>query len=219
MPIALVVFDLDGTLVDSERDLVESTNEMLSTYGAAPLAPPIVAGMVGDGARELVRRALAASGLDPERPEALGRFREIYDRRLLVHTRPYPGVPHVVRTLGERGVRLAVLTNKPEAPARTILDALALAPSFADVIGGDSGFPRKPDPASLHHLMRRAGCAPDETVVVGDSRIDVETGRNAGVQVCVALYGFGRHRGPLDLAGTEWLADRPEAIARLVLSR
>ena len=214
----LIVFDLDGTLVDSQRDLAESTNDMLATYGAAPLAIDVVAGMVGEGARGLVRRALAAVALEPDESEAIARFRAAYDRRLLLHTRPYPGVPEMLETLAARA-RLAVLTNKPEAPARRLLDALDLAPRFARVIGGDSGFPRKPDPAAVRHLMEEAGDSPHATLLVGDSMIDVETARRSDVRMCVALYGFGRLRGPLELRGDELQAERPEDVARLALTR
>jgi phosphoglycolate phosphatase len=214
---ALIVFDLDGTLVDSKRDLAESTNEMLAGYGAAPLPLDHVAGFVGEGARLLVRRALAAAGLDADSPGALDRFRDIYDRRLLNHTRPYAGVPELVRDLAGRA-RLAVLTNKPEAPSRRLLEAFDLAPHFASVIGGDSGVPRKPDPAGLRRLMDEAGAGADATVFVGDSMIDVETARNAGVRICVALYGFGRLRGELSLTGDELVAQEPADIARLMAS-
>src|ERR1043165_4483525 len=139
----LVVFDLDGTLVDSRRDLAESTNEMLESYGAPALPVDDVARMVGEGAKVLVERALAASGLDPHEPDALTRFREIYDRRLLIHTRPYDGIETAVRKISQTAT-LAVLTNKPEAPSRRLLDAFKLASYFPSVIGGDSGPPRKP---------------------------------------------------------------------------
>ncbi len=211
----LIVFDLDGTLIDSRLDLAESTNEMLATFGAAPLPINDVAGMVGEGARILVERALTAARRDPKTPDALARFMEIYDRRLLVNTRLYPGVLEMVRGLAARA-RLAVLTNKPEAPARRLLDAFDLTPHFAWTIGGDSPFPRKPDPSALRHLMTESGASADRTLLVGDSMIDVQTARNAGVRMCVALYGFGQLRGELVLAGDELLAGEPANIATLV---
>jgi len=192
----LVVFDLDGTLVDSQRDLAESTNEMLATYGAPALPIERVAAMVGEGARVLVERALAASSLSPAVPEALDRFRAIYDRRLLIHTRPYPGIPDVVQDAAARAA-VALLTNKPEAPARRLLEAFGLLASFRWVIGGDGAFPRKPDPAGLTFLMTEAGAGPATTLLVGDSMIDVQTAGRAGVRLCVASYGFAR----LDAAG------------------
>ena len=215
---SLIVFDLDGTLIDSRRDLAESTNEMLATYGARALPIDDVARMVGEGAKVLVQRALAAAGKNPDEPEALARFRDIYDRRLLEHTRPYGGIPEVIEALAESNV-LALLTNKPEAPTRRLLEAFGLLPHFRVVIGGDSGPPRKPDPGGLQALMRECGATPARTWLVGDSMIDVETGRRAGVRICVALYGFGQLRGELDLTDAEVTvnsaAEIPAAIGDL----
>jgi len=208
---ALVVFDLDGTLIDSRLDLAESTNEMLGTYGAAALPVDRVAMMVGEGARVLVERALAAAGLHPAEPDALKRFLEIYGRRLLNHTRPYEGIPEAVAQL-RRAHQLAVLTNKPEAPTRRLLEAFGLASFFPRVIGGDSAFARKPDPASMHALMKEHGTTPASTWLVGDSMIDVRTARNAGVKLCVVLYGFGQMRGELELDGTEAVVRRADEI-------
>jgi len=215
---SLIVFDLDGTLVDSSLDLANSTNDMLQSYGAPALPTAAIVAMVGEGARVLVERALAASGLAPAIPpidEALDRFRSNYDRRLVEHTRPYPGIVDVVQAAARRAP-VAVLTNKPEAPTRRLLEAFDLAPSCRWVIGGDSGFPRKPDPTSLLHLMREANAAIDATLVVGDSMIDVETARRAGVRVCVARYGFGYLRGELVLRGDELIAMEPVEVGGVI---
>jgi phosphoglycolate phosphatase len=214
----VIVFDLDGTLIDSQRDLADSTNEMLESYGGLALPLDAVAGMVGEGARRLVARALTAAALDPDVDEALGRFRAIYDRRLLLHTRPYPGVPEMMRDLAGQA-RLGVLTNKPEAPARRLLDAFDLARYVTAIVGGDSGFARKPDPAGLRHLIGSGPGGADAALFVGDSIIDVETARRAGVRMCVALYGFGALRGDLTLAGDELLAEQPADVRRLALTR
>lgn len=191
---ALIVFDLDGTIVDSRRDLAESANEMLGTYGAGALSVDAVTRMVGEGARVLVERALVAAGLDPAEPEALARFLAAYDRRLLGHTRSYEGLGDVMQEAA-RDTTLAVLTNKPEAPSRRLLDAFDLTRSVRWVIGGDSGFARKPDPGGLLDLMARAGVAATRTMMVGDSPVDAETARRAGATFCAALYGFGRATG------------------------
>jgi phosphoglycolate phosphatase len=211
----LIVFDLDGTLIDSRRDLADSTNEMLGAYGAAPLPADQVAMMVGEGARVLVERALHASGLYPDVSEALRRFREIYDERLLHHTRPYAGIPEIVKSLHVTAV-LAVLTNKPEAPTRRLLDAFDLSQWFSRVIGGDSAYARKPDPAGLNALMSESGVPASSTWLVGDSMIDVETARRAGCRMCVVRYGFGQLRGELVLDGSETVADLPLEIPRLI---
>ena len=207
----LVVFDLDGTLVDSRRDLADSTNEMLAGYGAAPLETDEVTGMVGEGAKVLVARAIAAAGVAAPVDEALNRFRAAYDRRLLVYTRPYPGIPEVL-AYARQHASLAVLTNKPEAPSRRLLLGLGLAPAFTEVVGGDSGYPRKPDPAGLRHLMACTRHIPADTLLVGDSAIDVRTGNAAEVAVCGVRYGFGTTVDPDALAGARWIAANPGEI-------
>jgi phosphoglycolate phosphatase len=211
----LIVFDLDGTLVDSSLDLANSTNEMLESYRAPALPVDVVSGMVGEGAMKLVARAIRKVNLEVELADALERFRAIYDRRLLEHTRPYEGIPAVVRQASQRAP-LAVLTNKPTGPTQRILDALDLAPSFQWVIGGDSSFPRKPDPSALRHLMTAAMSAPVQTLLVGDSMIDVETARRASIRVCVARYGFGYLRGELVLRGDEIVAMQPADVGTAI---
>ena len=188
----LIVFDLDGTLVDSRRDLADSANAVLGQCGAGPLPEEELGRMVGDGAATLVARAFAATGCTPP-PDALARFLSIYNQRLLQWTRPYTGIPEVLATLAER-TPLAVLTNKPLAPTRQILAGLQLEHFFAPdaVVGGDGPFPRKPDPAGLHHLASTVSGVPaQETVLVGDSFVDFRTARAAGVGICLASYGFG----------------------------
>src|SRR5262249_21283947 len=150
------VFDLDGTLVDSRRDLAESVNDLVVERGGRPLPEEAVGRMVGDGAALLVSRAFALAGVALA-PDALARFLAIYDARLLKHTRPYPGIPETLETL-QRTCELAVLTNKPLAATREILTGLDLSRYFrADrVLGGDGPFPRKPDPAGLRDLANAA---------------------------------------------------------------
>jgi phosphoglycolate phosphatase len=185
----LIAFDLDGTLVDSRRDLADSANQLIVELGGQPLTEEQIGRMVGEGAALLVRRALQASGRG-ERAHALERFLEIYDERLLNHTRVYDGVADVVHRMHGRA-RLAVLTNKPTKPTERILAGLGLREAFAEVIGGDGLHPRKPDPAGLHALMATAQTSPDETLLVGDSPIDLETAKRAGVNCCLVSYGFG----------------------------
>jgi phosphoglycolate phosphatase len=182
---------LDGTLVDSRRDIAESANALLVACGAKPLPEETIGKMVGNGAATLVARAFAAAGA--ERPaDALDRFLTIYDARLLAHTRPYPGIVEALETLGARAT-LAVLTNKPLAATHSILAGLDLARFFADdaIVGGDGPFARKPDPEGLLHLASRFGAAPAATVLVGDSFVDWQAARNAGAAICLARYGFG----------------------------
>jgi len=198
----LVVFDLDGTLIDSRLDIANSANEVLVSFGAEPLPVDEVAAMVGDGAQMLVRRAMRAVGREFV-PEALDRFRDIYDRRLLEHTRAYDGIAALLDAIAPLAA-LAVLSNKPEMPSRRLLEALGLAAHLRAVIGGDTpGFARKPDPGGLLYLIAEAGAAPRTTMLVGDSMIDVETGRRAAARVCAAGYGFGHLREGLSLRPDE----------------
>ena len=215
--IRLVVFDLDGTLIDSRRDLADATNALIEEYGGTRLSTDRVSAMVGEGAAVLVRRALAAAGLDPQTPGALDRFLEHYAERLTVFTRPYAGIPETLATFRDRGYGLAVLTNKPQQPTERILDLLDLSPFFTDVVGGDSAAGRKPDPAGLLEIARRANAAPAETMMVGDSRIDFETGRRAGTAICLARYGFGFRAEEMEFAGDELFIDRPGDLLPLVI--
>jgi len=211
----LVVFDLDGTLVDSRQDLADSTNAVLESFGAAPLPLDRVVMMVGEGARVLVQRALAAAGLDADLDDALGRFHGHYRTRLLATTRPYSGISDMLEQVA--GVAtMAVLTNKPLAPSQQLLDAFGWSSHFLSVVGGDSTFGRKPDPAGLQHLMGIADATPESTLLVGDSMVDVETARRAGAAICVAQYGFGNARGDLRLSGDEWIAETGHDVGRAV---
>jgi phosphoglycolate phosphatase len=210
----LIVFDLDGTLVDSKRDLADAVNALLSELGAAPLPEERVAAMVGEGAAVLVRRALAASGVDPATPDALERFLALYDHRLTAHTRPYEGILEVLEALRPRHA-LAVLTNKPTGATNRILERLGLAAYFSTVIGGDTPFGRKPEPVGLLHAAALAGVSPDATLLVGDSPIDVGTARRAGVPICVARYGFGFVAGH-PYHGGELFIDSPRELLSIL---
>jgi phosphoglycolate phosphatase len=195
----LIAFDLDGTLIDSRRDLADSANQLIEELGGQPLTEEQIGGMVGEGAALLVRRALKAAGRG-ERAHALERFLEIYDERLLNHTRVYDGVADVVRQTRGRA-RLTVLTNKPTGPTERILAGLGLRDVFDEVIGGDGPHPRKPDPAGLNALMASAETSPAKTLLVGDSPIDLETAKRAGVSCCLVSYGFGFRRELLEQHG------------------
>jgi phosphoglycolate phosphatase len=195
---SLVAFDLDGTLVDSRRDLAEAANQILEECGAPPLPELAIGRMVGDGAATLVARVFAAAGLEPP-PNVLARFLAVYNARLLRCTRPYPGVKETLDALEGRTV-LAVLTNKPLKATREILEGLGLAEYFGPrVVGGDGPFPRKPSPEGLQALIADAGVLPSSTVLVGDSVIDWRTAHAAGAVSCVARYGFGFDGFPVEL--------------------
>ena len=212
MPFALIVFDLDGTLVDSRRDIAEAANTLLEECGAAPLSEERIGRMVGDGAATLVARAFAAVGMAAP-ADALERFVAIYRSRLLRHTRPYPGIPDVLSHLSQRAA-LALLTNKPIAATREILEGLDLARYFgASVVGGDGPFPRKPSPSGLQHLAAAAGATAEATMLVGDSVIDWRTARAASTAICIARYGFGFESIPVaELGPADRLVDAPEEL-------
>ena len=202
----LIVFDLDGTLIDSKKDIADAANELLRNCGAEPLPEERIGRMVGDGAATLVARAFEATGV--ARPaDALDQFLAIYDRRLLDHTRPYDGISDALEALRAHAA-LGVLTNKPLAATRRILAGLDLDRFFEGeaVVGGDGPFPRKPDPAGLRHLATRAGVAQIGTrdvLLVGDSIIDWRTARHASASICLARYGFGFAGFPLDEIGPD----------------
>jgi phosphoglycolate phosphatase len=210
----LVVFDLDGTLIDSKRDLADAVNALVAELGGAPLPEQAVADMVGEGAAVLIRRALTASGVDVDLRHALARFLELYDERLLVHTVPYEGMLDALDALAPH-VQMSVLTNKPANATERILEGLGLRDRFRDVIGGDTPLGRKPDPAGLLALISRGGATPETTWLVGDSRIDLETARRAGAGICLARYGFGYRFAADEFAGDELFIERPRDLTSL----
>ena len=205
----IIVFDLDGTLIDSARDLAESIGELLESYGATPLPLADVVTMVGEGAPILVRRALLRTGLTASPAEALGRFMQIYDRRLMDHTVPYPGVVETLGMAVHRGP-LAVLTNKPLGPSIGILEALGLRGFFSKVIGGDSDYGRKPDPAGLLSLQSLAPGEP--LVMIGDSPADWKVSVNAGVPFVFARFGFGAPKFGAAPPATDFVIDHAREL-------
>lgn len=215
MSSVLLIFDLDGTLIDSQRDLAAATNRLLAELGGRQLGEDAVAAMVGEGAAVLVRRALAAAGVQTDERRALARFLEIYESALLVHTRPYDGMVAALERLAS-SARLAVLTNKPTRATHEILSGLDLFGYFADVIGGDTPLGRKPDSAGLNELIARAGVQPSAAMLIGDSPIDLATARRGGTAVCLARYGFGYRFGDGEFTGGELFIDAPPELVDVV---
>jgi len=208
----LIVFDLDGTLIDSVQDLAASANELATSLRGRALDLTEVAAMVGDGAGVLVRRALDAAGVDPETPGALARFLAIYDRRLLDRTVVYPGMRETLALVARRA-RLAVLTNKPLAPSIRVIDGLDLASFFETIIGGDGPYERKPQPGGLLSL---AGAHAGATVLVGDSPIDWKTAQAAGCPFVWASYGFGAGRFGDQTPDTPYILNRPSDLVAVL---
>jgi phosphoglycolate phosphatase len=214
--LALIVFDLDGTLIDSRRDLADSANALIVERGGQPLPVDAITAMVGEGAPLLVGRALKAAGVGrTDVGPALQRFLELYDERLLVHTRPYEGTRDALAALAARGP-LAILTNKPQRPSEAILEGLGLTTFFRWVIGGDTDLSRKPDPGGLVHLIAQAGTTAADTIMVGDSAIDLRTARAAGTRVCLVRYGFGFRTVEGELRGDEMIAESPGELMGLL---
>jgi phosphoglycolate phosphatase len=214
--VRLLVFDLDGTLIDSRRDLADAANALIVERGGAPLGVDEIAAMVGEGAALLVRRALTAANVRRDDLDAaLMRFLELYDDRLLAHTRLYDGTRDALESLRDRGT-LAVLTNKPQRPTERILDGLGIASYFRWVIGGDTAHGRKPTPSGLVWLMAQAGANVSDTTMIGDSAVDLRTARAAGTRVCLVRYGFGYGTIKEGLAATDLIAERPADLSRLL---
>jgi phosphoglycolate phosphatase len=201
LPVAqlkLLVFDLDGTLIDSARDLCNSVNATLSHFGRKRLPDPVVASYIGDGAVMLVRRALfgpdASEGDESFLAQAYAYFLDYYRQHKLDFTCAYEGVLEALaalRQLPDGTARsMSVLTNKPVRPAQAICEALGLAPFFLHVYGGNSFATKKPDPLGLRVLMSEAGAKPEETVMIGDSEVDVVTARNAETWCIGCTFGL-----------------------------
>ena len=185
-----LVLDLDGTLVDSVQDLAAALNRLMAARALPPFTVPEVTAMVGDGARALVERALAARG-QPFGQAALDAFLADYTDHAAVRTRPFPGAVEALRMMRDQGWRLAVCTNKPVAAARNVLDALGLSPLLAAIGGGDSFPARKPDPAHLLGTLASAGGTPAAAVMVGDHHNDIAAATAAGVPSIFAAWGYG----------------------------
>ena len=194
--IKLLIFDLDGTLIDSRLDLVHSVNAMLRHFDRAELPDEVVASYVGDGAPVLIRRALGDPEDQSKVKEALEYFLTYYRVHKLDHTRLYPGIKQMLMTVrGSNGLcrELAILSNKPVVPSRAIVEALGLSEFFTQVYGGNSFPTKKPDPEGIRKILGDAKANPAEAVMIGDSAVDVITGRNAGLWTCGVTYGFAPH--------------------------
>lgn len=189
--VGLLIFDLDGTLVDSKLDLALSVNALRERLGLAPLEHETISSYVGHGVENLVRRALGEGATEESVEKALQIFLRYYRERMLDHTVAYPGVRESLEEL--RGRRLAVLTNKPVVFSREMLAGLGLSDYFLKIYGGNSFERKKPDPIGIHRLMTETSVTAGRTMMVGDSDTDVLTGRNAGVWTCGVTYGFGAH--------------------------
>ena len=216
--IKLLIFDLDGTLIDSRLDLVHSVNAALRHIGRPELPDDVIASYVGDGAPILIQRALGGEVVDEKLVrKGLDFFLAYYREHKLDHTTVYAGVKEALASLHQssNGVarRMAVLSNKPVIPSRAIVEALGLGPFFAQVYGGNSFATKKPEPEGAHMLLEESGVRPEQAVMVGDSHVDVETGRNAGLWTVGVTYGFAPHT--LQEEPPDVLVDTPGELAEI----
>jgi phosphoglycolate phosphatase len=213
----LLIFDLDGTLIDSKLDLAHAVNATRRHMGMEPLEHERVYSYVGSGAPVLIRRVLGPDAGEAQVQEALEFFLEYYRDHMLDYTTAYPGVRESLERLREAGVQMAVLTNKPVRISKAIVDGLALTPYFRAVYGGNSFAFKKPHPIGVETLLSDCGVGRERTMMVGDSSVDIQTARNARIKSCGVTYGFQ----PETLAepAPDLLVDRIEELAEWVLAR
>jgi phosphoglycolate phosphatase len=213
----LLIFDLDGTLIDSRLDLIHSVNAMLRHIERPELDGDVIASYVGDGAPALVRRALGNTGDETLLKTALEYFLGYYRLHKLDHTTLYEGIPDVLNGLAKpvNGAHrlMAVLSNKPVNPSRDIVQALGLGDFFVRIYGGNSFTTKKPDPLGAQTLTQETGIPPDQSLMIGDSSIDVMTGRNAGMWTCGVTYGFAPQS--LEEVRPDVVVETPRELAQL----
>jgi phosphoglycolate phosphatase len=189
-PCPLLIFDLDGTLIDSRLDLVNSVNATRAQAGRGPLPHEQIFSFVGNGAPVLIKRAMGPEASEEEVRNGLEFFLDYYRRHALDHTLLYPGVRESLERMHSTGARLAILTNKPVRISRLIMENLGLARLFFQIYGGNSFQHKKPNPIGVDTLRAEANASAEDTWMVGDSYVDIQTARNAGVASCGVTYGF-----------------------------
>ena len=208
--IELFLFDLDGTLIDSKQDIASSVNFTMAKLGLAPLAEDLIYSFVGNGVTPLIQQTMEAASASGGPDQALEIFRKHYDEHLLDATEVFPGVREILKRF--EGKTKVVVTNKSQAFSEKILRGLDLGRSFVGVFGGDTAFPKKPAPDVVRHLPETYEVPAQQAVIVGDSRVDMETGKNAGILTCGVTYGF-RPRSELEDSKPDFLIDRFSELA------
>lgn len=209
-----IIFDLDGTLLNTLGDLRQAANAALRLRGLPPRSLEEIQRFIGNGVRNLMRRCLPEGASDAEIDAALADFKQYYGAHLYDSTVPYDGVPELLCALRKRGVKVGVLSNKLDAATQELIRHYF--PGQADVVFGEhSGVPRKPDPTSCHMVMEQLGVQPEHVLYVGDSGVDMQTARNAGLTAIGVTWGF-RSRDVLLENGAHALVDRPAQILQLL---
>lgn len=217
MRYSYVIFDLDGTILDTLEDLADATNWVCAQHGWPVHELEAYKGFVGNGAGKLLERVTPPGvELTPElRSQLMAEFSERYTAHSANKTRAYDGMPQALAELKEAGVRMAVLTNKPHAAAGPIVERYY--PGVFDAVqGAVEGSPLKPDPTTLFALIEKLGAPKEQTLFVGDSNVDIRTGKNGGLSACGVLWGF-RTRAELEAEGADFIAARPTELKRIVL--
>jgi phosphoglycolate phosphatase len=213
----IVVFDLDGTLVDSAPDIAGAANDTLAELGAGPISVADITRMIGDGAPKLMERALVAAGLTLDIKEVMPRFMRHYDAHATRLVKPYPGVIETLAQLQEHGYRLGVCTNKPYQATLMVLEFCNIAAYFSACIGGDSLPQRKPQKEPLLAVIAKLAGTPDQAVMVGDSATDHATAMNAGIPALIIPSGYGMEEAPATPGFTRF-TDLPHLLASLPAS-
>lgn len=220
--IKLVIFDLDGTLIDSRLDLVHSVNAALRHIHRPELPEDVIASYVGDGAPVLIQRALGGESVDESLVrKGLEFFLSYYRDHKLDHTTVYGGVREALSAIQRSGNgvprKMAVLTNKPVKASRAIVEALGMGTFFSQVYGGNSFATKKPDPEGALKLVGEAGVRPEQAAIIGDSHVDIRTGRNAGLWTVAVTYGFAPHT--LEVEQPDVTVDTPQELSEVFLSQ
>jgi phosphoglycolate phosphatase len=213
----LVIFDLDGTLIDSSRDLANSVNATRASLHLPPLQDATVYSYVGNGAPVLIRKALGLDYSDDDVQSALEYFLAYYREHMLDNTVLYPGVRDVLDRLHGAGITMAVLTNKPVRFSQAIVDGLGLTAHFLRVYGGNSFDRKKPNPVGVEKLLGESGASREKTIMVGDSSVDIQTARNAQVTACGVTWGFQPET--FKQCPPDFLIDKPEQLAARIIDR
>jgi phosphoglycolate phosphatase len=211
-----VIFDLDGTLIDSQADLTSAVNATRHFMGLDHLAPEIVASYVGHGAPVLMRRALGPEASEQDVARALDYFIRYYSQHCLDQTVLYPGTREMLDDLHAANKQLAILTNKPVRISQRIVEGLGLEKHFFEVYGGNSFEQKKPHPIGIEKLLETTGLPHNQTLMVGDSGVDVETARNARVKACGVTFGLSSHT--VRAASPDYLIDAMPALTPIVLT-
>ena len=207
MPIKLIIFDLDGTLIDSSIDIANAINYAIEPYGARPITVKETISLVGEGITRLIEKLIEREGINADRNALTERFLEHYSAHLIDNTTIYPGVRETLQKL--KGYKKAVISNKREALSTKILDDLGLLKYFDLVVGSDTTPERKPSPVPILHVLSKFNMNNEDAVIVGDSNFDIEAGKAAGIKTIAVTYGYR----PLDLLkGADFIIDRMDEL-------